>query len=900
MVGHRKRQGLIPDTLDLLEIAHVIPVKISIIDLDGRFVYLNDTYVRWLGIERDLLLNQKVTDIVRPQSDMDCVEIIREVYKSGRQALDLILVHPDSSLRVVHLELVPNPGNKTVFSFLRDITAERTSATNEAKFKALFDTASEGVIVMNEQGVITAFNRAAELQFGWKAEEVIGRDVTMLMPPSYATNHSRFVARYMETGEAKVIGDSAGIEAVCVRKDGSSFPSSIAVAEFVSEGVHYFTGIVRDITEHKKYETQILAERARLEAVVDTAVDTIIVIDEIGTIESINRAGVSAFGYSEVELKGQNIKLLMPQSYAAKHDSYLKRYRDTGQRHIIGDSVEGEGLRRDGTVFPCELAVAEFVAGGKRFFTGIIRDISERKNHTRAMQEWNQNLERELQKRGRALDQIFNLSSDVLALMSYDGHFVSVSPSAEKMTGIPVDQAIREKIHFSRFAIEEDRAGLEAVIKRVIDTGQPVLSYEFRVTNIIDAAPRWTAWSAKPVPEDRLIIVVGRDVTVEKQREDTLRQSQKMEAIGQLTGGIAHDFNNILMGIMGSLDLIHGKLSDDVKLEKYVTAAMTSAKKAAALTQRLLAFSRRQPLAPIAVPTNELIKSMGDMLTRSIGPDVTLSFELDIDAEPIFCDPNQLENSLLNLVINSRDAIPESGNIVIRTCKVTREIARVAGLPGADFVGISCTDNGVGMDESTRERVFDPFFTTKPIGKGTGLGLSMLYGFVNQSGGHVRLETVPGDGTTLTMYLPRSEKLPLRVSEQTAMSGRIRQVEGRKLRILLIEDEDVIRHLVQDVLETSGFEVVPVAEGNAALAEISDTSKQIDLVVSDVGLPGLNGKQIAEMGRIVRPDLRTLFITGYAAGVTLRNEWLADGMDMILKPFKMETLIAKVEEMIAD
>lgn len=650
---------------------------------------------------------------------------------------------------------------------------------------------------------------------------------------------------------------------------------------------------IRDMTpEYKSAHNE-----ARFQALFDTAIDAILVMDETGTIESINRAGELAFGYEIDEIIGKNISFLLPDCDENCHQQYLNNFENLKVAEDVGRDVEG--VRKNGSRFPCELSVAEFNSDGKLYYTGILRDVTVKKNHLRAMNEFSADLERELVRRQRTFDQIFTMSNDILALMSYDGDIMSVSPSVENVAGIAVDEMLSTP--FDELAAKEDRAALRKLLNDVQKSGETIYSHEFRIVNRESKSTRWTAWSLKPVPEDRIIVLIGRDITREKQREEALRQAQKMEAIGQLTGGISHDFNNILMGISGSLDMMrinHEK--DPAAFQRYLDAAMLSCKKAASLTERLLAFSRRQPLAPRPINPNELIESLEVLLTRTIGPNMELDFDLVPDAATIYCDTNQLENSIINLAINARDAMTDTGTVEIRSRNLTRKECKRLGIPPNEYVAISVKDSGCGMDDATRERVFEPFFTTKPLGKGTGLGLSMLYGFVMQSGGHVLLESAVNLGTTVTICLPKSKKKSGPVVDETSTVTATAPKRAGNRRILLVEDEDVIREMVKEVLEQNGYDVWACGDGTAALAEISDSTSRIDLVVSDVGLPGLNGKQIAEMGRVVRPELRTLFITGYAAGVTLRNDWLEEGMDMILKPFKMDALLAKVEEMIGD
>ena len=381
---------------------------------------------------------------------------------------------------------------------------------------------------------------------------------------------------------------------------------------------------------------------------------------------------------------------------------------------------------------------------------------------------------------------------------------------------------------------------------------------------------------------------------------ESLRQSQKMEAVGQLTGGIAHDFNNLLAGISGSLELLSKRLSEGRLngMERYIGAAQGAAQRAASLTQRLLAFSRRQTLDPKPTDLNRLIQGMDDLIRRSIGPDVELEV---VGAGGLWLtriDPSQLENSLLNLCINARDAMaPNGGRLTIETSNkwLDERAARDRELPPGQYVSLCVTDTGSGMTPDVQARAFDPFFTTKPMGQGTGLGLSMIHGFVRQSGGQVRIYSEIGKGTTMCLYLPRYVGEILggeEVLEPVVPEG------GHGETVLIIDDEETIRMLVAEVLGEAGYRVIEAPDGPSGL-ETLRSDQRIDLLISDVGLPGgMNGRQIADAARETRPELKVLFITGYAENAAVGNGLLAPGMEVITKPFVMADLAAKVHEMI--
>ena len=384
-----------------------------------------------------------------------------------------------------------------------------------------------------------------------------------------------------------------------------------------------------------------------------------------------------------------------------------------------------------------------------------------------------------------------------------------------------------------------------------------------------------------------------------RHNEEALRQSQKMEAVGQLTGGIAHDFNNMLTGIIGSLELLRRRLARGrtEDLDSLIDLGVTSANRAASLTHRLLAFSRRQSLDSKAVQMNSLVLSMGELLQRSLNESIQFEMRLDEKLWVAEADPNQLESALLNLVINARDAMPEGGKLVVETSnQVLHREFTVAypNLEPGDYVMLSVTDNGCGMPQNVISRAFDPFFTTKPIGQGTGLGLSMIYGFSKQSRGHVSIDSEVDQGTTVRLYLPRyrGEELEQPASDIQQSPNAI---DGET--VLIVEDDPAVRVLVSAVLSELGYAFLEAGDADGAMPILNSTQR-IDLLISDVGLPGMNGRQLAEIGRQYRPELKILFITGYAEHAAVRGGFLDSGMQMITKPFTFDLLTAKVREMI--
>jgi PAS domain S-box-containing protein len=532
----------------------------------------------------------------------------------------------------------------------------------------------------------------------------------------------------------------------------------------------------------------------------------------------------------------------------------------------------------------------------------VCNDVTEQHLAAEALREselrlrrLNETLEARIAAGRRERERIWNLSRDLLAVANFEGRIVAANPAWTSVLGLEVEDVLRRP--FMELIHPGDRAAAESVMARLA-AGDATSGFEARGLSG-DGGYRWISWSS--VPEGEAIYAVGRDVTAEheaaealQQAEDALRQAQKMEAVGQLTGGIAHDFNNMLQGMIGSLDLIRkrvaaGRVAD---VDRFLDAAMASAERAAALTHRLLAFSRRQPLDPRPVDFNPLIASMVDMLHRTLGEQVELELFPAVDAWPTLCDRNQLESAIVNLVINARDAMPDGGRVSISTRNTHLEA--VGDDPAGDFVCLSVADTGCGMPADVAARAFDPFFTTKPIGQGTGLGLSMIYGFVRQSGGRVEIDTREGAGTTVRLYLPRykgpvlEQKTERLVEPHEADAGEV---------VLVVEDDLVVRELIVEELAELGYRTLQADDGPAGLALLRAPGR-IDLLVTDIGLPGLNGRQMASAGREAREGLKVLFMTGYAQNALGGDLELEAGMELITKPFALDALAARVRSII--
>jgi PAS domain S-box-containing protein len=720
------------------------------------------------------------------------------------------------------------------------------------------------LVVCDFTGLITAVNPAVTRMLGWEEADFVGHDIIGFIHPD-DVQRSRTQLACLTEGQPM-----QGFENRFRARDGSY--RVIAWAGVPEAGpseagrlpagrIH---SVGRDMTE--AYAARRDRDRSWTLSPVVKVVATV-----SGRMLAVNPAWTRLLGWTEAESVGRHVNdFLAPEGLEAgmRGLEQLARGRTMVDYETVSLTRSGERRRISWTTMPED---------GTLYAFG--RDVTAERQAAAALAD--SRAER---------DRIWNTTNDLMAVAGQDGYLKSVNPAWSRLLGH--DEATLLARPFLELVAEDDRPRVRAAMARLA-RGESVTEFEDRLLHA-DGRTSLIAWNGEPLGDT--FYVVGRNVTEQRRVEEALRQSQKMEAVGQLTGGIAHDFNNLLQGITGSLELLQkrlaqGRLGD---LDRFITGAMAAANRAAALTHRLLAFSRRQPLDPKPVSVNPLVASMEDLLRRTLGERIELDFILAPDLWRTLCDPHQLENAVLNLAINARDAMPEGGTLTIATgnCALdeaspfwSREMR-----PGA-YVCLSVTDTGIGMSPETLARAFEPFFTTKPIGQGTGLGLSMIYGFVRQSEGHAAIASEPGRGTAVRLFLPRHSGEA--AAEAPHDAGPARLPRGAGHTVLIIEDEPVVRGLIAEVVADLGFTALEAGDGPAGL-EVLQSPRRIDLLISDVGLPGLNGRQLADAARLLRPGLKVIFMTGYAEAAASAQGFLEPGMALITKPFAMGELAAKI------
>jgi PAS domain S-box-containing protein len=669
-----------------------------------------------------------------------------------------------------------------------------------------------------------------------------------------------------------------------------------------------------DASEAYHAAAALKQSEARLRLVVESATDhAILTIAADATITSWSAGAQSIFGWRAEEIVGHSFARL----FDPREDEADAHLRVLAAARYGSSSDERWHVRKDGRRIFMNVSIHPLRSvdhEAQPEFLMIARDETARRRTDEALRSLMQALETRVAQRTYELHESMNFAR--LALSAVGGVGVwTFDPATDRFSCdaavaklYDIDASVAEsgisRAAFFKNVHPDDSEAVDRSLANVLVKGSP-LELEYRLCHA-DGSIHWVLSRGHTSFDEsgRAIRIVGVGVDMTKQRllEEQFRQSQKMEAVGQLTGGLAHDFNNLLTGISGSLELLQTRLAQGniTASERYVAAAQGAARRAAALTHRLLAFSRRQTLDPKSTDVNRLVQDMEDLIRRTVGPGITIEVVGAVGLWSTFVDSNQLENALLNLCINARDAMPHGGRITIETANkwLDDRSAAERDMKAGQYVSLCVTDTGTGMTPDVISRAFDPFFTTKPMGEGTGLGLSMIYGFVRQSGGQVRIYSEVGEGTTMCIYLPRADADPLEPVQPSPHEEP--QFRGSGQVVMVVDDEPTVRMLIRDVLEETGYAAIEASDGPSSMS-ILRSNARIDLLITDVGLPGgMNGRQIADAARVFRRHLKVLFITGYAENAVIGNGHLERGMQILTKPFAIDTLAERVRGMLED
>ncbi len=756
----------------------------------------------------------------------------------------------------------------------------------DSLFVGLLEAAPDAMVCADRDGRIVLVNAQAEKLFGYQREDLAGQPVEILVPDAMKAGHPALRAGYAADPQPRPMG--AGKELSGRRRDGSTFPAEISLSAIDTDEGLLVSAAVRDVTERR--EAAMIA--ARLASIIESSHDAVISDGLDGLVTSWNPGAERLYGYSASEMVGRNIDVLIPAGRRAAE----QEIQDAIARGEQMEQYQTERVRKDGTAVAVSIAMSPIADS-----TGTIVGVSRVTRDVTAQQRANARF------RG-----LLEAAPDAMVCADRDGRIVLVNAQAEKLFGYQ----------------REDLAGqpVEILVPDAMKAGHPAL----RAGYAADPQPRpmgagkelsgrrrdgstfpaEISLSAIDTDEGLLVSAAVRDVTerlalqAEHDRLRTQAERDRLESLGQLAGGVAHDFNNLLGIISGYAAFIGEEVTKDPPQADWqavrddIQQIEQAAQRAAGLTRQLLAFGRREVIQPLVLNLNDVIGSLVKVLIATLGERVELATDLAAGLCPVLADPGQIEQVLVNLASNARDAMPAGGTLTIRTASTAIDAAHQAsraGLAPGRYVSLKISDTGTGMAREVADRAFEPFFTTKARADGSGLGLATVYGIIAQAGGQVQIDSEPGTGTTVAMLLPAAAG-----AVQTAAAPPKQQAfAGGGLTVLIVDDEEALREVARRILTRNGYQVITAASGSEAIKAVASHPAGIDLLLTDVVMPQMPGKEVADRIRVLQPSAKVLFMSGYTEGVLATEGILETGVNLIEKPFTEASLLAKLRDILS-
>jgi two-component system cell cycle sensor histidine kinase/response regulator CckA len=856
---------------------------ILVLNSEGRYLRIAPTDPTYLYEPSASLVGKTLHEVFpKEQADWFLEQIQQALDKGQKQSIEYRLAISGAEL---WFDGSVSPMSRDeVLWIARDIT-ERKLAEEQLRLQLDFTEAittslGEGVYALDQSGRFIFMNPAAEAALGWKQEELLGKDM------HEAIHFLRLDGTRRSAEECPLLGvlnsrETIQVESdIFVRKDGSVFPVSYTSSPIITDGQVFGAVLAfHDITERKRAEEA----RDRLATIIESSDDAIVSGTLDGEITSWNAGAEKMYGYRTAEAIGRHLSFLIPPEHIDELEEILVSLRQGNRiKHLETVRVRKDGSRVDVSlsISPIKDSTGQVIAAST-----IARDITERKRAEREL--------RESEERYRSL---VENAKDIIYTHDLEGNYTSINKAGEKITGYTREEALRMN-QAQVLAPEHLEKAQQMMAKKLNDEGETVYDLEIIARDgrriPVEVNTRLVSQDGVPVG----VQSIARDVTERKYLEEQLRQAQKMEAIGRLAGGIAHDFNNLLTAITGYSELSLRQLQPEDPLRSNIEEIRKAGNRAASLTRQLLAFSRKQVLQPKVLDLNSVVFEIEKMLKRLMGEDIELSVIQDPQLGSIKGDRGQIEQVIMNLAVNARDAMEGGGKLTIETNNVCVDEAymdqHIAVSPGS-YVVLAVSDTGVGMDRETQSHIFEPFFTTKEAGKGTGLGLSTVYGIVKQSGGNIWVYSEVGQGTTFKIYLPRVAE-----EVQEYNQGKERQgVRPGTETILLAEDEEIVRQLMREVLKSNGYEVLEAANGVEALLLCERHRGPIHLMITDVVMPEISGRELTERLARLRPEMKVLFMSGYMDDKIIHHGILDSDIPFLQKPFTPYTLALKVREVL--
>lgn len=755
--------------------------------------------------------------------------------------------------------------------------ADNALRASEARYRRLFETAQDGILILDAQsGLITDVNPFLTTLLEYSLDEFLGKSLWDI-GAFKQIRESKAAFRELQNKEY-IRYENLPLETRSGRRVNVEFVSNV----YEENGKSVIQCNIRDITARKQGEASLHESQQRLAGIIASAMDAIITVDEQQRVVLFNTAAQKMFRCSEAEALEQSIERFIPQRFHVAHSGHIRRFGDTGATNrAMGALAPIWARRADGEEFEIEASISQTESGGKKMFTVIMRDVSMRKQSEAALRRSEERFSRAFRNNPMAI----TISTEA------EGRYLDVNEAFLDLLGYQRKEVVGRtaaEVHF--WAEPLDRGEMIRQLKEEGIVAKQQMRYRTAKGKIREAE----VWAESiEVDGQRCVLAITRDVTEMKQLEAQLRQAQKMEAVGRLAGGIAHDFNNILGIITGFSDLSLGLITTDNPLNHYLSETKKAAKRAALLTKQLLAFSRKQVVFPRIVDLNEVVRNTTEMFLRLVGEDVAVEFRPTASLGSIKADPGQIEQVLMNLVVNARDAMPTGGRIVIQTGHAELDESYVSlhrGFHAGQHVVLTVSDTGCGMDETIQAQIFEPFVTTKRVGHGTGLGLSTVYGIVKQSEGNILVYSEPGKGTTFKIYFPRM----VEKAEAIVLSHDEAEPRGGSETILVVEDDKPLRELTVKLLGDGGYRVIEAKDGEDALRIMATSEAGIDLLLTDVIMPEKSGPELVKQVEEKHPKTRFVFMSGYSDDMVKQHGLLMQEDSFLEKPFTKRSLLRKV------
>jgi len=743
---------------------------------------------------------------------------------------------------------------------------------SDAVFQALTESSPDGIVLVNQEGRIILVNLQTEKLFGYARQELLGQAIEVLVPERLRGRHRGHRAGFMGHPQVRPMG--AGLELYGLRKDKTEFPIEISLSPIETGDGSLVCAAIRDITDRKRIEE-------RLRRLLDSAPDAMVIAGHDGRIVLVNTQTEKLFGYKREELLGQPVEVLVPERFWNHHQTHRGNYMANPQARPMGAGSELYALKKDGTEFPVEISLSPQQTDEGILVSSTIRDITERKRVDDALRQSEANFRAMIEGtygvyRATPEGKLLVVNDALVKMLGYEsaGELLALNLATDIF-----DEGEYTPLLFDQPGTRKQFARVEAHWKRKDGTIIPV---EISGRGVRDDAGKLLYFE-----------VIVENVSHVRGVEQRLRHVQKMEAIGRLAGGIAHDFNNVLGVIVAYSEMLVEKVHDNPELSSLVTSITKSVERGGTLTRQLLAFSRQQVLEPQVISVSDHLEGIKEMLARVIGEDIQLAILPGNTKLRVKVDPTQLEQVVMNLVVNARDAMPEGGRLTIETSEIDIDDEYCSRNPEARpgrHVMVAVTDSGCGMAPEVLSRIFEPFFTTKEQGKGTGLGLATVYGIVKQSGGHISAYSEVGRGTTFKIYLPVTEE----AIDQPELPAQEKVAPHGEETILLVEDEESLRCVTQEFLSNKGYQIIIAEDFEKALQASENNPRHIDLLMTDVVLPGASGPKLADRLATTRPDMKVLFVSGYTADALVHGDLHRTDFAFLSKPFSLNTLARKI------